>query len=63
MVVGVALPTASLLLEEEEEGYWKRADAARERIGVVDSSIEVLGVFTEGSGQLEFSTFPFNVVG
>ena len=60
----VALPSGLLLLkEDEEEGDWKEANAARERIGVVDGSIGVLGLFTEGSGQLEFSTLSFRVVG
>ena len=59
---GVALPAASLLLEEEE-GYWKGTDAARERIGVVGGSIGVLGRFKEWFGQLDFSTSSFKAVG
>ena len=67
MDAGVALPAASQLLEEEEEeeeeGHSKGANTGRERIGVVDGSIGVLGLFKEGFGQLEFSTLSFKVVG
>ena len=64
MDADVALPAASLLLTEvEEEGYWKEANAARERIGVLDGKIGVLGVSPQEFGQLEFSTLSFKVAG